>query len=266
MTKNAIDAWHAGQPYEQYVGRWSQRVARAFLDWLEPAAGLAWGDVGCGTGALASAVLASCAPSSVFGVDSSEAFVLQARGRLNDPRVKIEVGDATQLPWASDSLDVAVSGLVLNFVSNQEAMVREMARVTRPGGTVAVYLWDYADGMQMIRHFWDAAAEVDPTSRLLDEGARFPICHPDPLRALFETAGLGRVTTHHIEIPTVFESFDDYWKPFLGKTGPAPAYLASVSDDVREGIRRQLESRVAPTQEGRIELLARAWSAKGAVG
>jgi SAM-dependent methyltransferase len=263
METAETDAWLSGQPYERYMGRWSRPLASAVLEWLAPGPQLAWGDVGCGTGALASAIVASVDPASLFAVDSSEAFVAQARRRLNDSRIHVQVADATKLPWPTGCLDASVSGLVLNFVPDHESMVREMARVTRPGGTVAAYVWDYADGMQMIRHFWDAAAQVDPASRRLDEGARFPVCQRDALKHLFERAGLDRVEATGIAIPTKFESFDDYWSPFLGRTGPAPAYLASVSDGIRNDIRHCLESRLAPHADGKISLAARAWAAKG---
>jgi SAM-dependent methyltransferase len=262
MKEAGIDAWHSGQPYEQYVGRWSNQVARAFVQWLQPRGKLAWADVGCGTGALASAVLAACDPRAVWAVDTSEDFIRKARLRLNDDRVELEQGDAARLPWASEAVDVAVSGLVLNFVADKECMLREMARVTRKGGIVGVYVWDYADGMRMIREFWDAAAEVDPATRSLDEGVRFPICHRDPLARLFGKVGLGEVEVTAIEIQTVFQDFDDYWKPFLGRTGPAPAYIASVTNDLRERIRSRLQTRLAP-ENGPINLRARAWAAKG---
>jgi trans-aconitate methyltransferase len=265
MSDAVRDAWDAGQPYEQYMGRWSRRVAESFLHWIGQAPGMAWADVGCGTGALTSAILADCQPASVAGIDSSAAFISQARQRLADPRVRLEVADAARLPVASGLFDVAVSGLVLNFVPDQELMLREMARVTRPGGMVAVYVWDYADGMQMLRYFWDAATEVDSSSSALDEAARFPVCRPEPLRALFEKAGLEVVAVHGIEVSTMFENFDDFWKPFLGKTGPAPAYVASLNDTDRECIRRHLEARLVPSGSGRIELKARAWAARGVV-
>jgi SAM-dependent methyltransferase len=162
-------------------------------------------------------------------------------------------------------MDVAVSGLVLNFVPDHGSMTREMARITRPGGSVAAYVWDYADGMQMMRHFWDAAIAVSPSDATLDEGERFPLCRPGPLRELFERAQLKSVTVRAIDIPTVFRDFDDYWNPFLGKTGAAPAYLASVGDEVRERIRLHLKSRLAPRHEGPIELTARAWAVRGVV-
>jgi trans-aconitate methyltransferase len=258
-------AWDSGDAYEQYVGRWSRTVATEFLRWLAPRPGLAWADVGCGTGALTSAILTMCEPSSLSGIDSSKGFVARARQRISDPRVRFESGDATQLPWDSAVCDVTVSGLVLNFVQNHHAMVREMARVTRPGGSVAVYVWDYAGGMQMMRHFWDAAIAVSPHDARLDQAERFPLCQPGPLQALFERIELKDVTVRAIEIPTVFESFDDYWNPFLGKTGAAPSYLASIGDEVRERIRMYLKSRLASTQDGPIKLTARAWAVQAVV-
>lgn len=170
--------WDSGDAYEQYVGRWSRMVAIEFLRWLAQRPGLAWADVGCGTGALTSAILTMCEPSSVSGIDWSEGFVSLARQRISHPRACLESGDATQLPWDSGVCDVTVSGLVLNFVQNHQAMVREMARVTRPGGSVAAYVWDYAGGMQMMRHFWDAAVAVSPHDARLDQAERFPLRQP----------------------------------------------------------------------------------------
>jgi SAM-dependent methyltransferase len=265
MTAGPTEAWGAGGPYERYMGRWSRKVAPELLRWLAPARGLAWADVGCGTGALAEAILAGCEPAAIEGVDASEGFVAAARARVRDPRVRFTAGDATRLPWEAGAFDVTVSGLVLNFVAAHEAMAREMARVTKPGGRVAMYVWDYTGGMQMIRHFWDAAGAVSPGDAKLDQADRFPICRPEPLRALLERVGLRSVAARAIEIPTVFEDFDDYWTPFLGRQGSAPTYLASVSDGVREEIRATLKARLAP-REGAIELTARAWAIQGVVG
>ena len=263
MSNTAAEAWDSGHAYEQYVGRWSRKVASELVRWLAPAPGLAWADVGCGTGALAATILTSCAPASVRGIDLSASFVAQARQRITTPRAVFETGDATHLPWEPHVYDVTVSGLVLNFVPDPEAMVREMVRVTKPGGRVAAYVWDYAGGMQMIRHFWDAATAVNPSDARLDQAERFPLCQPQPLQALFERVRLNSVAVRAIEIPTVFRDFEDYWTPFLGKTGAAPTYLASVSTDVREGIRRCLGSRLASRPDGSIALSARAWAVQG---
>lgn len=265
MSHRAAEAWDSSVAYDQYVGRWSRLVAAEFLRWLALPSGLAWADVGCGTGALTSAILTSRAPESVSGVDPSESFVSQARRSILDPRARFCSGDATHLPWASAACDVTVSGLVLNFVRDPESAVREMARATRPGGTVAAYVWDYAGGMQMMRRFWDAAIAVSPGDSKLDQAERFPLCQPEPLTALFERTGLGSVMVRAIDVPTVFRDFDDYWRPFLGRTGAAPTYLASVSEDVRDRIRRSLESSLSPESRGPIALSARAWAVRGLV-
>jgi hypothetical protein len=119
--------------------------------------------------------------------------------------------------------------------------------------------------MQMIRHFWDAAIAVSPDDAKLDQAERFPLCQPGPLRALFERVGLEDVTVRAIDVPSVFRNFEDYWSPFLGKTGTAPSYLASVDDEVRERIRLRLRSRLASAEDGPIELTARAWAVRGIV-
>jgi SAM-dependent methyltransferase len=261
----ALEHWNSDSAYEQYVGRWSRKVALEFLHWLELPRGLAWGDAGCGTGALASAILTACQPVRVFGFDSSFGFVSQARRRIRDPRASFIIGDASRIPWASAVCDAAVSGLVLNFVRDSAAVAREMMRITMPGGTVAAYVWDYAGGMQMMRHFWDAAIAVSPQDARLDQAERFPLCRPEPLQKLFEQTGLTAVQVQAIDIPTVFQNFADYWTPFLGRTGSAPTYLASLSEDVREQIRAVLHSRLASAQDGPIELSARAWAVQGRV-
>ena len=140
-----------------------------------------------------------------------------------------------------------------------------MARVTKPGGKVAAYVWDYGHGMQMMRHFWNAAIEVSPHDSKLDQAERFPICQPEPLQALFRDIGLRAISCRAIDIPTVFRNFDDYWTPFLGKQGAAPTYLLSVDDTTREKIREALESRLVPSADGAIALRARAWAVQGIV-
>ena len=265
MHDQPLEAWGAGAPYERYVGRWSRPVAREFLDWLAVPDGANWADVGCGTGALVEGILSRCAPAAVIGIDRSDGFIQAAAHQLTDPRVRFQVGDATALPLDTDSYDTAVSGLVLNFVSDPPAMVREMIRVTKPGGTVAAYVWDYAGGMAMMRHFWDAAIAVSPEAASRDQAERFPLCQPQPLAALWEDLGLTAVSVRAIDIPTVFRDFADYWTPFLGKQGAAPTYLASVDAETQERIRSLLESWLQPGPDGTIALTARAWAVQGKV-
>ncbi|MGY1808020.1 class I SAM-dependent methyltransferase [Blastococcus sp. SYSU D00669] len=259
-------SWAGAERYEAYVGRWSRPVARRFLDLLAVPAGRRWLDVGCGTGALTTAVLSAAAPASVTGVDPSADFVAHARATVTDPRVVFEQGSAQSLPLADGSVDVVVSGLVLNFVPDAAAALAEMRRVAAPGGLIAAYVWDYAGGMELMRHFWAAAAERDPVVGDLDEGLRFALCRPGPLRRLFEDAGLDGVAVGEVVVPTVFADFDNYWTPFLGGTGPAPAYAAALGEPDRAALRELLRRRLPVAEDGSIRLTARAWAVQGRSG
>jgi SAM-dependent methyltransferase len=262
--KRIADTWERGSPYERYVGRWSRQVAPLFLSWLNIPAGRRWLDVGCGTGALCAAIMDRCSPSSVAGVEPSEGFLKTAKENLAG-RVMLHQGSATAIPLDDASVDVVVSGLVLNFVPDQRAALLEMARVTGRGGTIAAYVWDYAGRMELMRFFWDAAVELDPAATKLDEGVRFPLCRPQALEELFASAGLEEVEVKPIDLPTPFANFDDYWQPFLGGQGPAPAYAMSLDETARARLRDRIEGRLPAAANGVISLTARAWAARATV-
>ncbi len=259
------EAWDSGEAYESYVGRWSRLVAGEFVRWLSMASGSQWLDIGCGTGALSRSIVEPAESASVVGVDPSPDYVSYAREQLAGSRATCEVGDARALPVADGSFDAFVSGLVINFVpaADQAKVVAEMHRAARPGGTVAAYVWDYAGQMQLMRQFWDAAVDLDPAARELDEGRRFPLCQPDPLAALFRGAGLRDVLVRAIDVPTRFSHFDDYWAPLLGGQGPAPTYAMSLSEDRRGALRERLRSHLTVASDGSIDLIARAWAVRG---
>lgn len=263
MPTNTAGRWDDGGAYESYVGRWSRLVAREFLAWLDIPAAAEWLDVGCGTGSLTQTILAMAAPAYVRGIDLSPDFITFARMHTADPRASFAVGDAQALPEPDAICDVAVSGLALNFVPQPDRAASELARVVRPDGIVAVYVWDYAGEMQFMRYFWDAAAALNPEAGALDEGRRFPLCAPEPLALLFTQTGLREVATQAIDAPTRFQDFDDYWEPFLGGQGPAPGYLRSLSDVQRTELRELLRSRLPIANDGSISLTARAWAVKG---
>ncbi len=263
MAERPIDRWAVGAAYEPYVGRWSRRVADTFLTWLAVPPGGHWLDVGCGTGALSGTILADAAPRAVRGVDTSAGFIGYAQTQIDDPRATFDVADAQALPDADGTYDAVVSGLALNFIPQPARALGEMARVTRPGGIIAAYVWDYDGEMQLMRHFWDAAVALDPAARALDEGQRFSLCHPDPLSTLYRDAGLQEIETRAIDIPTHFRDFDDYWSPFLGGQGSAPSYLASLDEDMKAAIRDRLRARLPIAPDGSISLLARAWAVRG---
>jgi SAM-dependent methyltransferase len=263
MTADRKDTWAAGKLYEPYVGRWSRLVAKDFLSWLATPTDSDWLDVGCGTGALTETILKEAQPRSVLGIDPSAGFVDHARAHVTDPRAKFEVADAQSLPLDAGRFDLAASGLVLNFVPQPALAVREMARVVRPGGTVAVYVWDYAGKMELIRYFWDAAVEQDGAALELDEGRRFPLCAPDRLACLFTQSRLHEVEVRPIDVPTTFRDFDDYWSPFLGGQGPAPGYAMSLGEDARATLRERIRARLPVAGDGSIDLVARAWAVRG---
>lgn len=260
----SVDTWLSGDPYERYVGRWSRGVAPRFLAWLGVPDAKRWLDVGCGTGALSAAILDRCSPASVIGIDPSEGFLGRAKEQLAD-RVELHRATAAQTALADAAVDSTVSALVLNFVPDALAALGEMARVTVGGGTIGAYVWDYAEKMELIRLFWDAAAELDAQAARLDEGVRFPLCRPDALVELFTRAGLLRVEVCAIEIPTRFADFDDYWLPFLGGQGPAPTYAMALDEAARIRLRERLRARIPQQADGSAHLVARAWAVRGIV-
>jgi SAM-dependent methyltransferase len=257
------EVWAVGSAYEGYVGRWSRLVACEFVRWLGVPPEGRWLDVGCGAGALVEAIVKDAGPRSVAGVDRSMGFVGHARSRVEGERLAFQVGDAQALPVRPGGFDAVVSGLVLNFVPEPAKMVAEMAGAGRPGSTVALYVWDYSGGVELLSRFWDAAKALDPAAASLDEAVRFPGCAPGPLRVLFEGAGLSGVATRPIDVPTTFRGFDDYWSPFLGGQGPAPAYAMSLSEERRLALRDRIRESLPVAPDGSIRLGARAWAVRG---
>ena len=257
------DVWAAGDLYEPYVGRWSRLVAGEFLKWLAVSPHKDWLDVGCGTGALTQSILDHGNPKSVKGIDPSPGFIEYAKARVTSGRASFEVGDAQSLPIDTASCDAAVAGLVLNFVPQPPRAAAELARVVRPGGVVAAYVWDYAGKMELMRYFWDAAVALNPAAHELDEGRRFPICQPEPLTELFAQSGLHDVEVRSIDAPTHFRDFDDYWSPFLGGQAPAPGYAMSLNEERRGELRDRIRSTLPVAKDGAIRLIARAWAVRG---
>ena len=257
------DVWTDGSGYESYVGRWSRSIAREFLHWLAVPPGSAWLDFGCGTGALSQTILADGSPRLVVGCDRSSGYVGFARHQTADKRAEFVVAELPDLPRLADGFDAVVAGLVLNFLPTPAEGLAAMKSRASKGGTIAAYVWDYAEGMQLMRMFWDAATNIDVGARALDEGARFPLCRADRLRELFESAGLRDVLVHPIVVPTVFRDFDDYWTPFLSGQGPAPGYALSLSSERRSRLRDAVRQRLSTAADGTISLTARAWAVKG---
>lgn len=247
------------------MGRWSRLLAPRYVSWLEIPGGVHWLDVGCGTGALADAVCSHADPASVVGCDPATHFVEFAREHSRDARQSFVTAGVGGLPRRPGGYGSVASQFALNFMPDPGAAVREMRSVAAPRSTVSACVWDYGDGMEFLRRFWDAVVAQDPAAATLDEGRRFPLCRRDALTALFRDSGLGNVRCEPIGIRTEFADFADYWRPFRGRTGPAPSYVASLDADRRADLARRLEETLPRSAEGTITLAARAWAVRGTV-
>jgi SAM-dependent methyltransferase len=245
------------------MGRWSRSVAREFVEWLKPSASQHWLDFGCGTGALTTTICSECDPAAVVGCDVADAFIAHAAGKVADARASFVVAGVDAFPSRIGGFDWIVSGLVLNFLPDPEQAVATMGQHLRPGGTLALYVWDYAGGVEFLRYFWEEAIASDPAAVALDEATRFRAYDAAALASLFRGAELERVDTTLLEVATDFSDFDDYWRPFLGGTGPAPSYVASLDPARRISLKQRLERRIPAGDDDRIQLRARAWAVRG---
>jgi len=261
MAGSPYERWDAGSIYEQFMGRWSEAVALRFVDWLQPGPGLCWLDIGCGTGALTRTVVEQASPRLIVGLDASPGFVHFASQHTQG--AAFVAGDGGALPFEDRAFDVVVSGLALNFMPQTDRALADMRRIVKPNGTMAAYVWDYADKMEFLRYFWDAAVDLNPDARSLHEGTRFPICRPEPLRHLWQKSGFGNVSVVPIDIPTVFPTFEAYWQSFMVGNFPAPMYALSRDDDQRSRLRARLRESVPAAKDGSIQLIARVWAVRG---
>ncbi|MEZ5356926.1 MAG: class I SAM-dependent methyltransferase [Bryobacteraceae bacterium] len=252
--------------YERFMGRWSSLIANPLLDFAHLPGKRRVLDVGSGTGSLAIALAKRNPDCEIVGIDVSKQYVEYARSRNPFPqRATFSVGDAQHLDFAGGAFDDSLSLLVFNFIPDSAQALREVTRVTRPGGAVVAAVWDYGAGMQMLRAFWDTAAAVDPTAGKKDE-AHMPLCHRGELANLWRQGGLDAVEEKALDIETPYASFADYWDPFLLGQGPAGAYVRSLDAGRRDRLRAELKGRLSVQREDApITLTARAWAVRGRV-
>jgi SAM-dependent methyltransferase len=247
----------AAESYDRFMGRYSEPLAPEFADFAGIADGQQVLDVGCGPGALTAELVKRLGPAAVTAVDPSESFVTAARERF--PEVLVELASAEELPFATDRFDAALAQLVVHFMTDPLAGLREMARVTRPDGVVVACVWDHAEGGQgALSLFWSAAREVDPDAR----GGESVLAgtHEGELGNLFRAAGLTDVEDGELWVGVEHPTFEDWWDPFTLGVGPLGQYVARLSPERREEVRERCRERLPSPP---FVVRARAWAARG---
>jgi ubiquinone/menaquinone biosynthesis C-methylase UbiE len=246
----------AAEHYDRYMGRYASPLAEALADAAGVEAGMRVVDVGCGPGGLTHELVARVGAENVAAIDPAPQFAAACRER--NPGADVREGVAEELPWADATFDAALSSLVIGFMRDADRGVREMARVTRPGGTVAACMWDIATGgMVMLHTFWSAVREVVPSA---GGEQRLAGTAEGDIARRFERAGLEDVIGGQLTSGAGYASFDDFWEPFTFAVGPAGQYLASLDDERRAAVREACRARLP---EGPFSLDARAWYARG---
>ncbi len=249
-----------GDAYDAFMGRYSRPLAEAFAGFAGVAPGQRVLDVGCGPGALTSVLVRRTGAGGVAAVDPSASFVEACRDRL--PGVDVHAATAERLPFGDGGFDAALSQLVLHFVDDAAVVIAEMSRVTKPGATVALAVWDAAGGMQMLRAFWDAAAAADPGFRPAVSDLRYG--GAGEISRLMTAGGLDDVREETLRVTAAYRDFDELWGSFGHGIGPAGGHLASRTVEEAAAIREQMRRRVG-SPAGGFTLGATARAARGTV-
>ena len=263
LTESEARMFSAGASYENFMGRWSRRLAPAYLAFAGVRDGDRVLDVGTGTGSLASVLEADTTLSEITGIDPSEGFIADARRNARTARTRFEVGDAQALRFDRASFDQTMALLVMNFIPDPVKAIGEMRRVTRPGGVVSACVWDYDAGMQMLRFFWDEVVAGDPAMAPRDE-RNMKLSHAGELGRLWADAGLVDVREEALTIEQRFDSFADYWGAFERGAGPGGAHVVSLTGEQRRQLESRLRRRLLPERgDGPFVLQASAWCVRG---
>jgi ubiquinone/menaquinone biosynthesis C-methylase UbiE len=249
-----------GEVYERLMGRWSRLVGRAFLAWLDVQKKLHWLDVGCGNGAFTDEIIAHCAPTTVVAIDPSGDQL--AFARLRAKVADFRVGDAQALQFSDASFDVAVMALVISFLSDPAKAVAEMARVVRPGGSVAAYMWDIPGGGTPVDSIY---VELEAMGMTSVRPSNPTVSRREALRDLWEKTALGDVETQTIRIPVSYADFDDFWDSNTAPIGPQGKLIEGMSAGAREELRVRLRKRLPVASDGRIVYESFANAVKGRV-
>lgn len=248
------------EAYDNHIGRYGTELGRALIGFAGIATEQRVLDVGCGTGLLTAEIAARVGSANVVAVDPSEQFVTATRARVAGTGVC--AGRAERLPFPDASFDAVLSQLVVNFMSDAVGGVAEMRRVTKPGGVVAGCVWDYSEGMTLLRAFWDAARHVDRDSSHVDEAVTMRHCDRGDLAVLWRAAGLREVESGEVTVSAHYADFEDAWRPLLAGVAPSGAYVVALDETSRAALRQEFFRRLgSPT--GPFVLTARAWAVRG---
>jgi SAM-dependent methyltransferase len=265
MSSNFIAKGADG--YDQFMGRWSRRLAPLFLDFAGIADGEHVIDIGCGTGSLTLLIPGRANIASVEALDYEPQFVDALAQRNTDPRISVRQGDACSIPFWDNRFDRAVSMLVLHFVPTPERAISEMVRVVRPGGTVAAAVWDTFGGMPSQRMFWDTFAAIEPAARVRrDSSLVRPMTFPGEMARGFAAAGLEDIAEGSLVVRMDFANFDDYWFPLINGQGTLAAFFSTLREGVPELVRTAVrEAYLSGQPDGPRSFSSAAWAVKGTV-
>ncbi len=258
----APNLFNDGKAYERLMGRWSQRVAPRFIDWLDPPKGLRWIDVGCGNGAFTDVLIARCAPAAVTGIDPSDGQLAYARTRPGTRMAQFRIADAQSLPFADDSFDAASMALVITFLPDPVKAASEMARVVKPGGIVATYMWDFMGGGFPLMPIYTAMKSLGmaaPAPPNIDASQR------DAMQAIWQQAGLQAVATEVIRIAVGYSDFDDFWASNSVPVGTSGKAISELAPAARETLKATLREQLPIAADGSIAYEAFANAVKGRV-
>ena len=250
-----------GKAYERLMGRWSRRAGEKFLDWVDAPKNLKWLDVGCGNGAFTEVLIARSSPASLIGVDSSEGQLDYARGRPGTKRAEFRVADAQALPFPDNSFDAATMALVIVFVPDPVKAALELARVVRPGGIAATYMWEFPDGFPLA----PLAAAMKDLGLTPPERPNVQASARDAMQAIWKEAGFTTIETQVIRIRVSFSTFDDFWDSNTVPVGPSGKALSKLTPSAREQLKMRLHERLPIAADESIAYEAFANAVKGIV-